>query len=220
MPFEIFLSVGTILMIVIMLFCGKYYQVAVWKRVLTAIIFTVAGVIGVKIMAYVEMGRWGGRSFFGAVLFTPIIMIFYAYILKEKPTDILDLCAPSEAIMLALMKVDCTIVGCCFGRIIGIDSHGIMIRFPSQITECITAVIICIILILMIYKGKQRGTIYCWYMILYGIVRFFLNWMRETSPFIWILPAGNFWALITLGLGLFFLYYYRNRKQQTEMRTK
>ena len=212
LSFEIFISIGTILMIIVMLFCGKYYHIKVWKRIVTALFFTVAGVIGVKIMAFIEMGRWNGRSFFGAVLFTPILMVLFSYFIKETPSDILDICAPAEAIMLALMKVDCAIQGCCYGKVIRIDSDGNLIRFPSQVVECLTAILIFIILIMLIYRKKQRGALYYWYMILYGIVRFILNWLRETKPFLLGLPPGNFWALITFIAGGTLMIIHLTRK--------
>ena len=119
------------------------YITALWKRIVTAVVFTLAGVLSVEIMAFIEKGSWGSRSFFGAVFFAPLFMAAFALVIREKPSDILDLCAPSEAAMLALMKVKCYMDGCCYGRLLGVDEHGLDILFPSQIVECIAAIIIC-----------------------------------------------------------------------------
>lgn len=216
MPWQVFVSLGTALMILVMLFCGKYYSIKVWKRIVTAVVFTLAGVLSVEIMAFIEKGSWGSRSFFGAVFFAPLFMAAFALVIREKPSDILDLCAPSEAAMLALMKVKCYMDGCCYGRLLGVDEHGLDILFPSQIVECIAAIIICFALIWMIHRDKRKGTIYIWYMIIYGITRFVLNWFRATSPFIWVLPAGNFWALISLLVGLALLLVYNHRENKRE----
>lgn len=209
MSWKLFVGLGTALMVLVMLFCGKYYHMKVWKRILTAVVFTFAGVLSVMLMALIEKGTWGNRSFFGAVFFAPILMIVYAFIAREKPSDVLDICGPSEAAMLVLMKINCSIEGCCFGYLIGTDEKGLEIHFPSQIVECIAAALICIALIWMIHKGKNKGTIYIWYMIIYGFTRFVLNWFRATKPFIWILPAGNFWALISFITGLILLFIYK-----------
>ena len=215
MSWKLFVSLGTALMIVVMLFCGKYYNMKVWKRILTAVVFTAVGVLSVMIMAFIENGRWGNRSWFGAVFFAPVFMALYALIVREKPSTILDLCAPSEAAMLALMKINCSIDGCCYGYVMGMDAKGLEVRFPSQIVECVVAAIICFALIWLIHKDKIRGSAYIWYMIIYGFSRFVLNWFRATKPFIWVLPAGNFWALISLVLGLVLLFVYKNWKGRT-----
>ena len=214
LSWKLFVTLGTALMIIVMLYCGKYYNMKIWKRIVTAIVFTLAGVLSVMIMAFIEKGTWGSRSFFGAVFFAPIFMIIYALIIHEKPSDVLDICGPSEAAMLVLMKINCSIDGCCYGYLMGVDGKGLDVRFPSQIVECIAAAFICLALIWMIYKGKNRGTIYIWYMIIYGFVRFVLNWFRATKPYIWILPAGNFWALISFVLGLILLFAYKHWKNR------
>ena len=71
----------------------------------------------------------------------------------------------------------------------------------------------------MIKCKKQKGCIYYWYMILYGISRFILNLFRETTPFIWILPAGNFWALISTILGIALLLISK-RKTKAHSKVK
>lgn len=214
MSWQLFVALGTALMIAVMLFCGKYYNIKSWKRVLTAIVFTFIGVLSVMIMAFIENGTWGNRSWFGAVFFAPIFMVVYALIVHEKPSNILDLCAPSEAAMLVLMKIKCHMDGCCYGYRMWVDNHGLDVLFPSQIVECINAVLICAALIWLIHNDKIRGTAYIWYMIIYGISRFILNWFRATKPFIWILPAGNFWGLISFALGIIVLLVYRYCKRQ------
>ena len=212
MSWQVFVSLGTALMILVMLFCGKYYGMKLWKRIVTAVVFTFAGVLSVMIMAFIEKGHWGSRSFFGAVFFAPVFMAIYALLIREKISSVLDICAPSEAAMLILMKIKCSIDGCCYGFLIGMDNKGLEVRFPSQIVEGVTALIICLALVWMIRKGNHRGLIYIMYMIIYGCTRFILNWFRATKPFIWVLPAGNFWALISFIVGLLLLYFVKHRR--------
>lgn len=214
MPFKLLLGGGTLLMIAVMLWSGRYYNIHVWKRVLSAIILTLTGLLGTKILALIETGSFAGRSFFGAVLFTPFMMIPVALLLRVKIPDMLDLCAPSECMMLAFMKVHCYISGCCYGMIMYRNQYGKAFRFPSQIVECVTAILLMSVLLIMMSKGKGRGKLYAWYLLLYGILRFILNLFRETTPWIWILPAGNVWSLVSIFIGgIILLYSNKNIKE-------
>ena len=114
--------------------------------------------------------------------------------------------------MLALLKVQCIVDGCCYGMALRLNSEGRLVRFPSQAVECADALVLAAVLLLMIRMGKGRGRMYAWYMLLYGVCRFGLNLLRETTPFIWIQPAGNFWSLVSIAIGLAILLAARFRR--------
>lgn len=198
-------------MFLIMLFACKKYELAWWKSIILSFALLGFGLLGTRIMAFIESGRFSNRSFFGAVFFTPLFMIPVGCILKIKPLDTLDLCAPTECVMLALMKVNCYISDCCIGRVMYVTKYGKEVRFPSQFSECIAALLIMFFLLILILRIKQRGFLYFLYMIIYGVVRFILNFLRDTKPFIWILPAGNFWALISIILGVIILFILKRK---------
>ena len=201
MSFEMFIAIGTALMLVVMLVANRHYGYHPAKVILAGLLLTAAGIIGAKLMAMIESGIWGGKSFYGALFFAPLIMLPVALALRIPYSRLMDLCAPAECVMLALLKVQCLYDGCCFGRLLGISSSGRAIRFPSQIVECVSALLLMAVLLIIIRRGRAKGTVYPWYMVLYGVMRFILNLFRETTPFIWILPAGNFWSLVSLVLG-------------------
>ena len=133
-------------------------------------------------------------------------MLPVGLILKVRPLDTLDLCAPSVCAMSVLMKINCYISDCCIGRVMYVTQHGKEVRFPSQISECVASFLILLVLMFLIAKRKQRGHIYFLYMIIYGVVRFALNFLRDTKPFIWVLPAGNFWAIVSVALAVIILF--------------
>ena len=189
-----FLAIGTVLMIGVMLICRRWRPNAVWVILCIAVLLTIAGVISVRLMYFIESGRWGGLSFFGAVLFVPVLFILVKLLFHMPYGELMDLCAPAECVMLALMKVQCLIFNCCKGRVLSVDASGTEIRFPSQIVELVFALLLMIVLVLLLRNKINTGKIYPYYMVFYGTGRFMLNLLRETSPFIWILPAGNFWS--------------------------
>ena len=218
MPVPVMISLGTILMVLVIGFSGKKFNVSMVKRIILAIVLTVMGVLGTKLMTFIENGDFSGLSFFGAVLFTPFLMIPVALLLKIRISDCLDLCAPAECAMLFIMKIDCQIHGCCFGKVVAIVKvHPV--RFPSQLVESATAVVVLCILLILLYKSNQHGLIYPWYLLIYGVVRFALNLFRETTPFIWNIPAGNFWALICVITGSLILLLVNIRRHTSRLQS-
>ena len=204
--FVISLVVGTIAMAAVMLLPRRWRAgLPMWKTLLSAAVLTVLGVLGAKLMFLIESGFWAGTSFYGAVFFPPMIMVLLALLLRVPPLALLDLCAPAECVMLAILKMQCAVNGCCVGILLTITADGTYIRFPSQIIELLNALVLMVMLLRLIRKGTWQGRIYPIYMLLYGITRFILNLLRDTKPFLLGLPAGNFWSLVAIVIALIWL---------------
>lgn len=204
--FVISLAVGTIAMAAVMLLPRRWRAgLPMWKTLLSAAVLTVLGVLGAKLMFLIESGFWAGTSFYGAVFFPPLFMVLLALLLRVPPLTLLDLCAPAECVMLAILKMQCAVNGCCVGILLTITADGTYIRFPSQIIELLNALVLMAILLRLIRKGTWQGRIYPIYMLLYGITRFILNLLRDTKPFLLGLPAGNFWSLVAIVIALIWL---------------
>ena len=133
---------GAVAMLILMLLRRKTFpQVQIWKYPLISILLTFAGVAGAMLMHFVESGHFGGTSFFGAILFVPVLML-PALLLRVPYGTLMALCAPAECLMLAFMKVDCLISDCCIGKYL----PALDFQFPSQIVEMLTALVIMLIL--------------------------------------------------------------------------
>lgn len=195
------IAIGMVAMMLLMVARRKKYQNAsIWKMMFLGFLLTVAGVAGTMLMFYIETGLFGGTSFFGAVLFVPVL-ILPALLLKLSYKDILNLCASSECLMLAIMKLDCLATDCCIGKYI----PSMNFQFPSQIVEMIAGLLVMAALLLL-EERKPGRHMYAWYLVLYGAVRFLLNGFRYgLEPFVWILPNGHFWALVSVLIGLLWL---------------
>jgi prolipoprotein diacylglyceryltransferase len=71
-----------------------------------------------------------------------------------------------------------------------------------------------LVLLYLMKKGKYRERIYPVFMILYGITRFILNWFRHTiKPFLWGIPAGNIWAVVSLCVGIIWITIERRKSK-------
>lgn len=200
------LIIGTLAMAAVMLLPRRWrVGLPMWKTLLSAAVLTVLGVLGAKLMYVLENGGFGGISYYGAVFFPPLFMVLLALLLRVPPLTLLDLCAPAECVMLALLKVLCLKNGCCSGRLLFTAASGTEVYFPSQIIELLNALVLMVILLRLIRKGTWQGRIYPIYMLLYGITRFILNLLRDTEPFLLGLPAGNFWSLVAIVIALIWL---------------
>ena len=202
---------GAVGMLILMLLRRKAFpQIQFWKFPVISILLTIAGVIGAMLMSYIETGKFGGTSLFGSIFFIPILLL-PVLLLRIRFSELMDLCAPAECLMLVLMKFDCLLSGCCFGKYL----PSLDIQFPSQIVEMIVFAIIMFLLLKLEHNEKNRGRIYGYYLLIYGIARFILNWFRYgVKPFVWILPAGNFWSLIAIVLGLGWLLFFRKQSNK------
>lgn len=208
MELLIFLIIGTILMTIVMLYIRKYYGFVRWKVILSAVCLTITGVTGASYMFFIESGHMGGVSFYGALFFAPVVMAVLAAVLRIPVGRMLDICAPAECIMLALLKIRCIYFDCCNGIVL-YETEQVSVRFPSQVTELITALCIMFVLIRFIKENRYENQIYAWYMVIYGATRFVLNAFRETTPFVWILPAGSFWSIISVIVGTMWILAIR-----------
>lgn len=207
------LGVGTILMMAVMLFCRRWYSIVLWKAIVTAPVLTFFGLFSVKIMFFFESGNWTGLSFFGAVFLIPLWFYPVSRFMKVPYGALVDQCAPSICVMLAIMKIQCLLTGCCKGRVLYENAAGEAIRFPSQIVELVTALALMVVLIYLMKKTMYHGRIYPLFMLLYGASRFILNLLRETTPFVWLLPAGNFWSLVAITIGIMWLMLIRHMER-------
>lgn len=200
----LYLSIGTVAMLVPIMVQGAWYQVKIGKRLLITILLTIAGTLGTFLLYYVENGKFGGTSFFGAIFLVPVLFIPVALALKVPYGRLMDLCAPAECAMLVVMKIQCLISDCCGGRLVRFN--GFEFVFPSQIAELINALLLCILLLLLGRKAKNHRKLFSLYMILYGVSRFVLNLFRDVKNMtILPIPAGNFWAIVSIVVGMLWL---------------
>jgi len=207
------LLVGVLLMLIPISMQMKWYSVPSWKSIIISVILVLTGVVGSEIWYFVENFEFGGRSFYGAIVFSPIVFLPMSKVLHIPYSKIMDFVAPAGCMTLALVKLQCLRDGCCIGKILYLDENYMYVRFPSQIAEMIAFLIIAVVLLYMSSKVKFRGKIFPWFLVLYGGVRFFLDFMRDVeSPYLLGLSAGSFWSLFSLIIGVIMLIIMRKKR--------
>jgi len=195
-----------------MIYLGALYGINRKKSFIAAISLMLTGMLGMFIMFFIEIGRFGGGSFFGAVFLIPLCMYPLAKALGIGYGDIMDICAPTGCIVLSILKFKCYLDGCCYGRLFMTNSWSF--RFPSQIVECAVALALAAVLFLIVVKGKHRTMVYPMLLVIYGVVRFGLNLLRQVHGWLGPLPAGNVWSLLAIVIGCIVLVVNKKKKEK------
>jgi len=145
----------------------------------------IAGIIGARIFYVLENIRYylrtpleiimlqhGGLSWFGGLILALIWGVIY---LKRKRLNVyktFDLLAPFLALAQSLGRIGCLLNGCCFGATV----------IPVQIYSSLLLIIIFIILRTLQDRPHRNGEILFFYLILYSLKRFFIEFWRTDNP--------------------------------------
>lgn len=208
-------GVGFALMMLLNLFQYKLYNTTRRRAVCYTVITYVYGVLGAMLMgklytticAAKNLFDYSRVAIFGAVMFTPLLLLLTAQIEKlinkHKKTehkknkhgkliknhttkvslrDTMDLLTPGIFIILACAKFGCHFGGCCFGVEWSWGVHSEIINttvFPVQLFECAT---MCIIIISCFFikrtKFFRRGMAFPLTAAIYCCARFCWEFMR------------------------------------------
>ncbi len=199
---EFIMILSAIAMFLLMLLRRGRYNISLLKTVLIVFLVAVLGVLSTCLLYFIENGEWGGKSFFGAVLFLPVIFSALSRVFKVEVSVMMDFIAPPGLLMFAVMKANCTVSGCCSGRLLGYTA-GRAIYFPSPTVEALTTLLLVGILLFFEYRGKTENLLYPISLVSYGILRFVLNFFRlPEEPFLLGLQKGSVWSLIAVIGGL------------------
>ena len=210
-------AAGVCSMGVLMLRGRGGYGLTARRALILTLLLTVCGLAGTKLLYILE--NWqetlengvtlGGQSFFGAVFLIPLLMPLGGRLLGLSPGRTLDLCAPSVASIVGFMRVGCFLNGCCGGweAVVG-EFH---LRWPTQAMESIGDFLILGILLRMEEQDAHPGRRYAVFLVCYGILRFFVEFLRDTLKDWAGMGHGQWFALLSILIGGIVLF--REKRQ-------
>ena len=175
------------------------------RRILYVVFALIAGFVNLKLTA-----RFcgGGEYFARIVPLFPVPFLLIALAFRESYGKLTDFYAPLVPVVHAGAHIGCIFTGCCHGYPSkwGLYSNvAETVCFPNVPLEIITLYVLSGLMTAMICKGKQQGRLYAWYMVLFGVTRFFLEFLRDNEK-IWCgLSELSFQALASVVLGLVML---------------
>ncbi len=166
----------------------------------------------------------GGIVFYGGLIAALISTYIFCRRRKKSFPSVLDAIAPALALGHAFGRVGCFINGCCFGRPCG-DLPGVvyprgsapcefypgMRIHPVQLYESGCNLLLAIILHILIRRMKSGKTASL-YMISYGVIRFFLEFLRgDHRDYIGPFTPAQVISLFAIALGTGLFIYFSKR---------
>lgn len=138
--------------------------------------------------------------------------------------DYFDLLAPSLALAQAFGRVGCFLAGCCYGRETtcplgvtfpagGLAPAGVAL-LPTQLFSAAGDLLIAVVLLLFARKSKRRGDAGALYLLLYGVGRFAIEFLRgDYRGEILSLSTSQFISVFIVLAGIVLLVLNRRRKE-------
>jgi len=82
------------------------------------------------------------------------------------------------------------------------------------------AIAIFTLLFIWYKRGKRHGLLYAYYLAIYGVIRFLLNFMRDI-PIVdeMPLPFGNIWSIVSIIIGTVWILISYYKKLNKEYKT-
>lgn len=203
--------VGVVAMFVIMLDRRRQFELSIGKATTFTLGLTVCGVASVKLLYILENIQevleygvsLGGMSFFGAVFFVPLFMYPVGKLLSMRFEQTADACALCVLAMIGCIRVGCFLAGCCSGTQVEIGS--LIFCWPTQAVESIGDFTI----LATLYDYHKRcihvGKLYPMFMIGYSVLRFFVEFFRNTTKDWLGMGHGHWFAVFALIIGFAWL---------------
>lgn len=139
----------------------------------------------------------GGMSFHGGLIGVFLAMWLFAYKNRKAVLDVTDFIAPAVPLGLAAGRIGNFINSELWGRVTDVPwgmvfpNGGELPRHPSQIYEfCLEGVVLFLILWIYSRKPRPRGAVSGLFLMVYGIVRIFVEFFREPDAHIGYLAFG------------------------------
>jgi phosphatidylglycerol:prolipoprotein diacylglycerol transferase len=159
----------------------------------------------------------GGLSFFGMIIGAFIWGVIYAKRAKLPTWQLADLIAVYLPLGYALARVGCLLNGCCYGLpsklpwAFAIPSVDNLPRHPAQIYAIIASLLIFLILWLLREHRYFPGFLFWFYVELYAISRFIIEFFRETPviAFGWLRLTQAFCLLVIAGTTAYIIYRFK-----------
>jgi len=163
--------------------------------------------------------------FYGGFIAALVFAYFYMRRQKLPVLATADLFAPGVAIGHGIGRLGCFAAGCCWGKPTTLpwavtftdknNTTGVPLGVPlhpTQIYEALAEVVICLVLVRLLKRKHQDGSVIGMYLLLYGLVRFAVEFLRVHDgsnplggPFVleqWIslaVAVGGAWLLSRRG---------------------
>ena len=185
------------------------------QRMVILLCAVVAGVVGAKLTQWIYLG-WpvhtlvsitdfgvGGRTIIGGLITGWIAVEVAKWRMGIRHSTGLPfaLALPAGE---AVGRIGCWFNGCCYGietsSILGISHNGTL-RHPTQIYHFVSAILILVALVFIRPHLKIEGHLFRYYLILWGLSRFVIEFYRVQDQLIFRLSLAQWLSLQLVAAG-------------------
>lgn len=197
-----------------MFFClfsrRKRFSLNLWQSIVFTVLLTLVGVAGAMLLYYLESGEFGGVSFYGSVFLIPLLMPLIGLMFRLKGGQTMDICGPCVAIMIGCMRFNCVLNGCCGG--LQVCMGNLCFSWPTQALDSIGDFAILLWLLQLERDERANGTLYPKFMLAYSMMRFLLEFLRDTPKDWFFLSHGQWFAMIAIAAGMIWTCILKHNK--------
>lgn len=202
-----------------------------------AIVGVFFGYIGAKLLyVIVELPHFiehpmdiiasNGFVVYGGIIAGALAAIVYCRKKELAFMEYFDLCVPSIAIAQGFGRLGCFLAGCCYGR--QTDAwYGVVFPagsmapagvkvIPTQIVSSLGDFLIMGFLLMYSCRAKYTGNVGAMYMLLYGLGRFFIEYLRnDDRGAVGIFSTSQMISIVIVA-GAVFLFYWNKKRSEKD----
>lgn len=234
--YGVMIAIGIILCVIIGTYRAKKLEMKPEPVLDLAILCVVTGFLGAKLLFVLISFRQfledpfsvlGSSGFvvYGGIIVGVLAAMIYCRVKKLQFFQYFDLLAPSVSIAQAFGRLGCFFAGCCYGREtdlpIGVvfpensfAPAGVSL-IPTQLISSAGDFAIMAVLILFSKRAKYIGDVGALYLLLYGIGRFFVEFLRtNVQGGLGILTTAQLISVVFVAAAI--VLFWRNRRFGSE----
>lgn len=132
-----------------------------------------------------------GYVVYGGIIGGVLTSLIYCKVKRQRFLSYFDLVMPAVSLAQGFGRLGCFFAGCCYGRETdawyGITFHNSMFApnnvklIPTQLISSAGDFLFCILLLLYAKREPKEGRVAAAYMVLYGIGRFAIEFLRNDN---------------------------------------
>lgn len=155
-----------------------------------------------------------GSAWFGGFILGGAGILIFLRVKKLPILEFLDMLAPIIPLGQVFGRLGCFLAGCCYGTPSNLPWAVLFPNtiyqphvkvHPTQLYEMIISLMIFILLLTLKNKNLKGGVLIGLYLVLAGTGRFFIEFYRINPTIFAQLSAPQFFSLLTILIGLFFI---------------
>jgi prolipoprotein diacylglyceryltransferase len=202
---------GMSVLLGLMLAFRKRYKVSVIKMISLYAVVTALTILGANFGSAIGGFSWKGLRLYGILMVDTVALFAMSWLFRMEIGSLGDYLAAPVIGICSIVKIPCLCYGCCYGIELYKNAAGDMVRFPSQFVEFSIWLVLTVWLVLIQFKGNHKNLIWSIATAWFGFLRFLVDFFRgsalEMRLRIFGLPAGRFWSLVVLAMGIAFMFY-------------